>query len=135
MGAKHSNWQLSQNNQFVSYALLSLGGRKFLRTAFKDVAGDVARLMTGGSHAPSHKAGVLPSLYSEYFLQIYRVLYLKQQMTPIYNLQGCEWPKIKNAEKTRTNVTYPYRQDQQHITRIWGPMSILHVHFYGFVGI
>ena len=26
MGAKHSNWQLSQNNQYVSYALLSLGG-------------------------------------------------------------------------------------------------------------
>ena len=25
MGAKHSNWQLSQNNQYVSYALLSLG--------------------------------------------------------------------------------------------------------------
>ena len=27
MGAKHSNWQLSQNNQYVSYALLSLVGR------------------------------------------------------------------------------------------------------------
>ena len=27
MGAKHSNWQLSQNNQYVSYALLSWGGR------------------------------------------------------------------------------------------------------------
>ena len=26
MGAKHSNWQLSRNNQYVSYALLSLGG-------------------------------------------------------------------------------------------------------------
>ena len=26
MGAKHSNWQLSQNNQYVSYALLLLGG-------------------------------------------------------------------------------------------------------------
>ena len=26
MGAKHSNWQLSQNNQYVSYALLSLRG-------------------------------------------------------------------------------------------------------------
>ena len=26
MGAKHSNWQLSQNNQYVSYTLLSLGG-------------------------------------------------------------------------------------------------------------
>ena len=26
IGAKHSNWQLSQNNQDVSYALLSLGG-------------------------------------------------------------------------------------------------------------
>ena len=26
IGAKHSNWQLSQNNQYVSYALLSLGG-------------------------------------------------------------------------------------------------------------
>ena len=26
LGAKHSNWQLSQNNQYVSYALLSLGG-------------------------------------------------------------------------------------------------------------
>ena len=26
MGAKHSNWQLSQNDQYVSYALLSLGG-------------------------------------------------------------------------------------------------------------
>ena len=26
MGAKHSNWKLSQNNQYVSYALLSLGG-------------------------------------------------------------------------------------------------------------
>ena len=26
MGAKHSNWQLSQNNQSVSYALLSWGG-------------------------------------------------------------------------------------------------------------
>ena len=25
MGAKHSNWHLSQNNQYVSYALLSLG--------------------------------------------------------------------------------------------------------------
>ena len=25
MGAKHINWQLSQNNQYVSYALLSLG--------------------------------------------------------------------------------------------------------------
>ena len=27
MGAKHSNWHLSQNNQYVSYALLSLEGR------------------------------------------------------------------------------------------------------------
>ena len=27
IGAKHNNWQLSQNNQYVSYALLSLGGR------------------------------------------------------------------------------------------------------------
>ena len=27
MGAKHSNWQFSQNNQYVSYALLSLGGQ------------------------------------------------------------------------------------------------------------
>ena len=26
IGAKRSNWQLSQNNQYVSYALLSLGG-------------------------------------------------------------------------------------------------------------
>ena len=26
MGAKHSNWHLSQNNQYVSYALLSLEG-------------------------------------------------------------------------------------------------------------
>ena len=26
MWAKYSNWQLSQNNQYVSYALLSLGG-------------------------------------------------------------------------------------------------------------
>ena len=26
MGAKQSNWQLSQNNQYVSYALLSWGG-------------------------------------------------------------------------------------------------------------
>ena len=25
IGAKDSNWQLSQNNQYVSYALLSLG--------------------------------------------------------------------------------------------------------------
>ena len=32
MGAKHSNWQLSQNNQYVSYALLSLGGRIKLYT-------------------------------------------------------------------------------------------------------
>ena len=29
MGAKHSNWQLSQNNKYVSYALLSLGGQYF----------------------------------------------------------------------------------------------------------
>ena len=27
MGAKHGDWQLSQNNQYVSYALLSLGSR------------------------------------------------------------------------------------------------------------
>ena len=27
MGAKHSNWQLFQNNQYVSYALLSWGGQ------------------------------------------------------------------------------------------------------------
>ena len=26
VGAKHSKWQLSQNNQYVSYALLSWGG-------------------------------------------------------------------------------------------------------------
>ena len=25
MGAKHSNWQVSRNNQYVTYALLSLG--------------------------------------------------------------------------------------------------------------
>ena len=31
MGAKHSNWQLSQNNQFVSYALLSWGEGSIVR--------------------------------------------------------------------------------------------------------
>ena len=28
MEAKHSNWELFQNNQYVSYALLSLGAAK-----------------------------------------------------------------------------------------------------------
>ena len=37
MGAKHSNWQLSQNNQYVSYALLSLGGSTVLNKKYCEV--------------------------------------------------------------------------------------------------
>ena len=36
MGAKDSNWQLSQNNQYVSYALLSLEGPVCATYAYAD---------------------------------------------------------------------------------------------------
>ena len=42
MGAKHSKWQLSQNNQYVSYALLSLGAEYLINTLYQ-LNGEVNR--------------------------------------------------------------------------------------------
>ena len=35
VGAKHNKWQLSQNNQYVSYALLSWGGGSIIGLTFQ----------------------------------------------------------------------------------------------------
>ena len=58
MGVRHSNWQLSQNNQYVSYALLSwVGSIVYIDISFSKIQMISAQLTNRSQHRITHPHG------------------------------------------------------------------------------